>query len=422
MFTRTREALRTGLWFVPTVFVIGAIALWAAMHELDQTGVVQDLPFGFSGGPEGAREVLSAIATSMIAFTGVVFSVTIVALQLASSQYSPRVLRSFLRDRRTQVALGSFIATFVYALLVLRGVRTPLEDQEPYVPRFSVGLALLFLGFSLAMFVVYINQIAQSIRASRIIARIGDETRVTIDRLLDDETDTSARATDRSSTDGASVALRASDPGIIVGYDAATLIDLARESQTVLTAPFGPGMFVPTGATLLVADPEPDEELPERRLEHAVRRQLERSMDEDLLFGFRQLVDVALRALSPSLNDPTTAAECLDQLHDLLRRIAPRALPSGEHRDEDGRVRFRVPAVTWDDLVEVTFTEIRDAAHGQVQVQRRLALMLDDLMGVALPERRPSLARQRLLLADPESSSEPAVRSSDLALVVRHRS
>jgi uncharacterized membrane protein len=399
---RAREAVRSSLWFVPTVCALGAVGLWIGLRYLDDSGAVEDLPFGFDGGPDGAREVLSAISTSMIAFTGVVFSVTIVALQLAGSQYSPRVLRSFLRDRRTQAALGSFIATFVYALLVLRGVRGG-EDQ--YVPRLSVGMAFVILAVSLALFVVYVHEISQSIRASHIVARIGREARGSIETLVaDDERFVQLPTVARhASADVRSIT--APEAGIVQAYDTRVIVRLAREHDARVESSVCVGDFVPFGATIGTITPA-SSDLDCEQIQARFVVGLERTIDQDLRFGLRQLVDVALRALSPGINDPTTAVQAIDQLHDLLRRLAPRSFRSGVHTDERGEVRFVERLPSWDELVDLAVTEIRHAGGDQVQVRRRLLEMLDDLASVALVRRRRALRRQRELLLH-----EPATRT-----------
>ena len=175
-----RERLRAGFWVVPGACVVLAVLLALALVALDRR-LQAELAFTFGAGPDGAREVLGAITTAMITFTGLVFSITIVVLQLTSSQFSPRVLRTFLRDRQTQYALGVFTATFVYAVMVLRTVNSG-EDEEAFVPAVATTVAVALLLLSVALFVAYIHHIATAMQASSIIAAIGAETRSSLEK------------------------------------------------------------------------------------------------------------------------------------------------------------------------------------------------------------------------------------------------
>ena len=341
--------------------------------------------------------VLSAIATSMITVTGVVFSVTVVALQLASSQFSPRVLRTFLRDRTVQVALGAFIASFIYALLVLRTVRTATPQQTAYVPRLSVSAAFLVLAFSLVMFVVYINHIAQSIRAARVIESIGDETRVVMRRMLEEVHE--RRAAPDPNHHAQREIVHSEQPGVVLAFDRHAIVRAAGRVDGCAFALVRPGDFVPTGMPLLElrwsgrTNGDGSREIA-TSLGKAVAVGRGPTLDQDPAFGFRQLVDIAIRALSPGVNDPTTAAQCLDQLHDLLRSSASRPWPSGLHDDEDGVLRFVESPRQWVELLDLALEEIVDAGAGSSQIHRRVRALLDDLAGVALAERRPAIRHQ----------------------------
>ncbi|TAL26525.1 MAG: DUF2254 domain-containing protein, partial [Frankiales bacterium] len=176
-----RERLRSGFWAVPSVCVALSIALALALVEADRR-LNGSLSVTFGAGPDGAREVLGAITTAMITFTGLVFSITVVVLQLTSSQFSPRVLRTFLRDRQTQWALGVFTATFVYSLLVLRTVRTGDDGQQQFVPGLATNVAVGLLLLSVGLFVSYIHHISTAIQVSSIIDAIGLESRQALDR------------------------------------------------------------------------------------------------------------------------------------------------------------------------------------------------------------------------------------------------
>lgn len=300
------------------------------------------IPFLISSGVDGARAVLSAIAGSMITFTGLVFSITIVTLQLTSGQFSPRVLRTFLQDRFNQLTLGVFVATFVYAMVVLRSVRGG-DQGETFVPHLGVNVAFLLVLASVVIFLFYIHHIAQSIRVATIIASIGADTRALIERrhsLELGEHDTAQHPAVDGQV-GPSHIVTAGRPGVVVVVDDTMLVRLAERSGSVVQVLRAIGEFVPAGAPLFRVygrHPAPDEQLCA-----GITLGEERTLDQDVGFGLRQLIDIADRALSPGVNDPTTAIQVIDQLHDLLRRLAVRPLPPLRRTASDGRVTVLVP-------------------------------------------------------------------------------
>ena len=325
-------------WALPLLCALGALGLGLGLSRLDDAfDTALTLPFLFSGGPEGARALLSAIITSMISFTGLVFSITIVVLQLTSSQFSPRVLRSFLRDRFNQLALGVFVATFVYALVVLRAVRGTAQ-VDAFVPQLSVTVAFLFVLASVGVFLGYIHHIAQSIRAATIIANIGADTRDLLERRHPAD---GADTVHQPPPHGPARVVPAGRPGVVQRIDDDALLRAAEQQDLAICVLRAVGEFVPAGAPLLEVhgtDPrDPD------RLSDAIPLGVERSLDEDVGFGFRQLVDIAERALSPGINDPSTAVQAIDQLHDLLRRLATRPLAPRQRFTDDGWLAVDVP-------------------------------------------------------------------------------
>ena len=379
--------LRGTFWAVPMLCTAVAVLLGLVLTSLDeQLDTSLTMPFLFTGGPEGARSVLSAIITSMISFTGLVFSITVVVLQLTSSQFSPRVLRTFLQDRFNQLVLGVFVATFVYALVVLRAVHGTAQ-VDPFVPQLAVTVAFLFLLASVALFLGYIHHIAQSIRAATIISNIGDDAR----GLLDRQHPVDARPAPRlAPPDGPSHLVLARRPGVVQRVDDDTLERAADEHRVTVCLLRAVGEFVPAQAPLLEVHggdvPEADQLL------CAVHLGRERNLDEDVGFGLRQLVDIAERALSPGVNDPTTAIQAIDQIHDLLRRLASRSLPPRQ-RLTNGRLAVDVPQPDFGDYLHLAFDELAHWAADNARVQRRLQVMLDDLRAAARPEHRPSLDR-----------------------------
>ncbi len=393
--TRLWNRLLDRFWVLPmlcaTVAAGGALLL---THLDDRLGTSFTMPFLFTGGPESARALLSAIITSMISFTGLVFSITIVALQLTSSQFSPRVLRTFLRDWVNQMALGVFVATFVYALVVLRAVRGT-SQVEPFVPQVSMTVAFAFMMGSVVVFLVYIHHIAQSLRAATIINTIAQDTR----RLLEHRFPADADGVSTLALpQGRGRRVEAQVPGVVQWVDDHALSQLAEKHSATICVLRAVGEFVPAGGAL-VAIHGPDA-LDEDSVRDAVHVGAERSLDEDVAFGLRQLVDIAERALSPGINDPTTAVQVIDQLHDLLRRLGTRDLRPRQTLTDDGRLAVHVPQPGFDNYLTLAVDEIARWGSDADRIQYRLRVMLADLHDAVLPENRLSIVRAQRALPD----------------------
>lgn len=383
-----RESVRSGFWALPTLCVLTALLLALGLVRLDRE--LQDtLGFTFGAGADGAREVLSAITGAMITFTGLVFSITIVVLQLTSSQFSPRVLRTFLRDRKTQLSLGVFVSTFVYAVMVLRTVNS--TDDDVFVPATATTFALVLLLASVGVFVQYIHHIATSIQVSAIIRTIADETRRTLDQRFPTGSGKPADpGLELAVDDLATSVVPASRSGVVTAVEEQRLVELASAADVVLRSTVRLGDFVPEGAPLLdvLGDPA---ELDLDAVSASIAQNRDRTLQQDVAFGFRQLVDIAERALSPGTNDPTTAVQAMDEVHDLLRRLATRPLRSGRHLDEHGRLRLVLPAEQLSDFLALALDEIEHYGSDSLQVQHRLSSLLDDVAAAALPEHRPAV-------------------------------
>ena len=390
---RLRARLDDAFWVVPAACVVSAGALALLLIQLDEGLQREGGGIFFAGGPDSARSLLGAISSSMLTLTALVFSITLVVLQLASSQFSPRVLRTFLHDRRIQLTLGVFTATFVYALVVLREVRGDEGLLGSFVPGIAISVAFALTIVSVALLVAYIHHITQSIRVVNIIAKIASETAETIEREHDLEAEQAPLPDERHAPSRVLPARRA---GVVVMVQEDRLVALARRGDARLRLVPQVGEFVPCGAPLV--EVRGGEGLDDGAVHDAVLLDDERSLRQDVAFGFRQLVDVGEKALSPGINDPTTAVQCLDQIHDLLRRLSGRPYPSGAHLDGDGQLRLQVPSASWDDHVALALDEVRHWGAGSLQVQRRIRSLLADLLEVAPAVRRGPLVRQLELL------------------------
>jgi uncharacterized membrane protein len=393
-----RDRLRLSLWFLPALFALAAALLAVVLSAVDKA-VPDDASFvlfTFSGTAAGARAMLSTIAQAMLTFTGLVFTITMLVLQLASNQLSPRVMRTFLRDRSNQIVLGLFVATFVYTLIVLGEVRTATDRVDGFVPAISIWVAFALLLASVGAFIYYIDHMAHAIRASTVITSIWAETVAAIDRLYPDpvgyELDHDATLPEPR----AELVLTAPQAGVLVALDEARLLSVASEGDRILQLVPAVGDFVAEGSPLARLWGSWDRDATDE-VRLAVGVEAERTLDQDAAFGIRQLVDIATRALSPGTNDPTTAVQALDRIHDLLRRLAVRAFPSAS-RTVDGRLRLLLRRPDWDDFVRLGLDEIRLAGDHQLQVARRLYSILDDLTAVAPTGRRPVLTEERVAL------------------------
>ena len=404
--------LRTSFWSVPSLIVALSIVFAMALIEVDYSGSKQWLarwPLLFGANAAGARGILSTIAGSMMTVVGVTFSMTLVALALASSQYTSRILRNFMRDRVTQVVLGIFAGIFAYCLIVLRTIRG--GEEGAFVPSLAVTVGVVLAIGGIGVLIFFIHHIASSIQASSIIASVADETMQTVDRLFpgalgqgpldDDEDQTPPPLRERDWQ-----VVPANRNGYIQSVDNAALLRLAREHKTIVRMERGIGNFIVRDTTLvsLALDAPPDKEaIAALQAAYGVDRY--RTLQQDCAFGIRQIVDMALRALSPSTNDTTTAVMCVDHLTAILARLAVRKFPS-PHRYEEGELRVIAMGPTFASLVAESFDQIRASAAGNVAVMLR---MLGAIQTVASLTTGPS--RRRVLRQEVESIGELAART-----------
>jgi uncharacterized membrane protein len=382
---RVREIARSSFWLVPSLCVLIAVGLAIGLVFADHRLGATRVAFLFPGPPAGARTLLSAVVQAMITFTGLVFSITIVVLQLTSSQFSPRVLRTFLRDRTIQLSLGLFVATFVYAMVVLREVRGGDSD---FVPRLAVTTTFLLVLGSVALFIRYVAHIANMIRLASIVDSMGREARDLLARDAPAAGSEPVPALHLGRPQGTVATPR---PGVLVAINRAALVQTARDADGQLVLVPRIGDFLPEGAPLFRVHGR--RVIPHERLVDMVSFDRERTMEQDLAFGFRQLVDIAQRALSPGVNDPTTAVQAIDVEHDLLRRLATRPPEPGQLCDEDAVPRVVVPVFDFEAYLDLAVGQIWRYGCEDAQVPDRFATMLDDLATVARAEHRAAITR-----------------------------
>jgi uncharacterized membrane protein len=378
------QSMRTGLWFVPVMCVIGGVALSFGTIAIDRAFDYELIPEEVIGGPDAALAILSTIAISMVSLTTLVLTITMVVVQLAMGQFSPRIVQTILKDKPSQIAIGIFVATFAHAMLVMREVS--FEEGSEQVPGLAIVVAFVLVLISIAVLVVYVHHIGQSLRVASLIELVGTDTRGLIDEHY-------AAVGPRPDPVDPSVIL-ATKSGVVSLIKWDRLVELARAAGGRLVMVPAMGEFVPAGAPLFRIE-DADGDLDRAAVSDSVILSLERTLDQDVAYGFRLLVDIAERSLADSaLQDPTTAVQAIDRLHDCLRQMALRPFPDGEHHDAEGRVRLVVPAMDWDDFVHLAFDEIRIAGAGSPPVSRRLHAALEDLKTVVPPDRRVVLDDQ----------------------------
>lgn len=381
----------------------GAVVLSFITVELDDELKWSGLgsgPFGNVASADGARTLLATIAGSMITVASLTFSITIASLSLASSQFGPRLMRNFMRDVGNQVTLGTFIATFAYCLSVLRTVRG--TEAFVFVPSISMVVAVLLAMASLAVLIYFINHISLSIQATRIIATIGHDLSEIIDRLYperrDEDDDGSGYHEDQDwEPRGEARRVYSLRSGYIQAVDYPELVEVARDAGLVITIPHHAGQFVPKGSTIVElfdgVSPAEDEELDEKICD-AFDIGDDRAAGRDIEFFIDQLVEIAVRALSPGINDPFTAMACIDQLGASLRQLAERKLPAPNHRDADGNVRVHAKSQTFEGAVAAAFNLIRQYGQSSAPVSMRLMETI-----AVLAEYSPSREHRETLLA-----------------------
>ena len=357
------EYLRGSLWFGPTVAVAVAVLLGGVLTQVEPAEGSLLETLAFAGSAEGAGSILRVIATAVITMNTLAFSLTVLTLQLASQQFSPRLLRTFLREGRNQVVLGVFLATFVYALVVLRDVRSGSGPDE-HVPGVAVTVAFLFVLATIAAFVAFIDHIAQSIRIDTLMKQVEKDTRSVIDAQHAEpfrpERQLALPEPPRDAT-----AVRARRSGFMTAVAPKSLERLALRHDVALAVVPKVGERVVEGSTLVLAwarrdgggGPEPDA-LAEA-VHDAVEIGFERTMQQDIAYRLLQLVDVAVKALSPGVNDPTTAIHAIGHLASILGVLVARDLFPLVQVDRDGVPRVVVPARALEEYLDLACRQIR---------------------------------------------------------------
>jgi uncharacterized membrane protein len=395
------EALRTNLWLVPAVEGLAAIALFVITIAVDRAAFHHEITLPswiISGSPDAAREILSSLAAALITVVGVVFSIMMVTLTLASTQFGPRMLRTFIRDRGTQLTLGTFVATFLYAMLTL------ISIGATFVPHLSVTVALALTAVDLGVLIYFIHHTATAIQLPAVISSIARDLAGAIDA------ETAASSQGRGLVNGPGLEIleaRLDRAGRVVTAPAsgylrfvrhATLIQIAAEYDAVIRLHHRPGHFLTRGHPMATVWPPEVADTISRRLERVHITGPLRTLSQDIAFGVDQLVEIAIRALSPAVNDTFTALTCIDWLGDSLCKIALEWHPAICHRDDAGEIRLITVPVSYERLVQRSFEKVRQAASGMPAVLIRQLDALYTIMAAAPADRAQVLLDQAAMI------------------------
>lgn len=355
---------------------------------------------------DDAKTIVTTVSSAMMTFIGVVFSISLVAVQMASGQFTPRVVRIFVRSRITKLTFSVFLATFLLSLLVLAAYDGESDPRlVTTVPFVQSMLTLFMVGLSLLLFVAYVNSTLRLLRVSHVIDRITAESYRAVATMPLPEP---ARPDLGPVSE---VIAHQGRAGVLRDVNIAQLVAAARRRGVVLRLLPRIGDFIGPGTPVFAVHGG----VGPRR--YALSVGVDRTFHQDIGFGLRQLSDIALRALSPAVNDPTTAVQCLDRIVAFLGSLADVPLGAVSHTDRKGEVRLVQELPGWADLVDLGIAEIRWCATENPQVSRRLMAGLDDLLSLAPAERRPPLERHRALLRQAVERDVPEAADREFALV-----
>ncbi|WP_404430843.1 DUF2254 domain-containing protein [Microbacterium lacus] len=411
-FSRLSTAIRQSLWFIPVMCVIFGAMLSFGTIAIDGFFDNGLLPESLVGGPDAAIAILSVIAGSMISLTALVLTITMVVVQLAMGQFSPRIVQRILRDKPSQLAIGLFVATFVHAILALREVTLAGDGEEGTVPGLAVVTAFILVVISIAVLVMYVHHLGQALRVSALIELVGDDTRKLMDKVFPDKGDGA------TPDHGSNPTITSEKSGVVTMIGHRHLVEEARRGGCAVELVPELGEFIPAGAPLMIVHGDASR-LDQQHLRDGIVLKFEPELEQDVAYGLRLLVDIAERSLSDSpFQDPTTAVQAIDRLHDCLRQLARRPFPDGRYYDDEGDLRLIVPTMNWEGLVHLAFDEIRMAGAGSPQVTRRMREALLDLSRIALPERRAILDAQLAQLTDATSAAMDDKRDAEFAMRV----
>lgn len=391
------DALRTGFWFVPSLMLLLVGTLALVLLYVDgrfDPGMKGSIAWAYTGGPEGARSLLSTIAGSMITAASVTFSLASVALSIASQQYGSRVLRNFMRDRITQVLLGTFVSTFLYSVLVVRVIRGS-DFSGGFVPAIAITVAIVLSLISLVMLVYFVHHVSSSIQASHIVSTISDDMQDAIPKLYPSHVSDPASPVSRPAhAEEAAETVCVCKSGYLQSINMDDLMELAEQHDAFFEVALKPGDHVVVGAMLVRIW---GKGFGEANLQEKVRDAFmigsQRTPLQDIRYQFQQLTDVVVRALSPGINDPFTAINGIDELASGLSLLARRPRIQELRQDEQGIPRLLAPRPQLADVLGDTVGHIALYAASDPFVMDRLRRVLH----IVEPDLQGNVEQSRLV-------------------------
>ncbi len=378
--------LRASLWFIPGLMIAASIGLSLVLVEVDSTignDWTDRYPLLFGVGVDGSRGMLTAIASSMLTVAALVFSLTLNAVNQASGQFTPRIFRNFLRDRANQFVLGYFVSIFAYCLVVLRTIRS--GDEANFVPSVAVVTGLVLAIGGILVLIFFIHHISASLQISNIIGEIVDQTKESISSLFPDDLGKPAAEDDDEIDDKLDdvdhdwIKVPSSRSGYVKLVDTDDMAEFAADNACVVRMEVAVGSFVGTGSRIVSVLPLDGRDFGDDKIEElndlfVISR--DRTIEQDIGFGLRQLVDIALKALSPGINDTTTAVSCIENLGELMGELASKKFPD-RARVADGKHLIIVNAPGFADFLGTAFDQIRMSGKGNLAVFMKLASAIE---------------------------------------------
>ncbi|TCO42206.1 putative membrane protein [Kribbella antiqua] len=415
------EYLRGALWALPTVAVVIALAAGSGLSYVEVDPGSWADSFLFQGTADDARTLLIAIASTMATVIALVLGLTVVALQLASTQFSPRLLRAFLRDRVNQVVLSIFVATFVYSTAGLYTVGVEAGQRVDEYPRLAVTVALVLLFLSLLVLVFFIHHLTHSIQIDEVMRTVERRTLRVIARDLPT---TGLSNEPRPLPPGWVVDVAAHRSGYLQTIHPVALVEAAAYSGATALVTRMVGEHVIVGSPLVQVwqepvGPPPDLDRLTAAARDAIRIGFERTAEQDVAFGVRQLADIAVKALSPAINDPYTAIQAIEHLSVILASLAGRPLGDQFLRDEAGVLRVVVPGRNFEYYLDLACGQVRRYGRSEPRVVRALLRILHSTGQFCTDDdgRRLVIDQVKLLLAD---SQRAIVQPADFVVVREH--